>query len=404
VRLAETWQDSSTFGSLVTSSWQWDSAPQAVPDARTRGHSAKPGVLESTITVTDPTDIQHVGVSLDLSHTFIGDLVITLASPDGTVSTLVDRPGQTLFNPWGSSQDDIVFDLYTTQDWGETGVGDWTLTIYDYATGDAGTLNDWSLNFYGDAASADDVYIYTDEYGALAGGGTSTASIGGAVTTDVSTGGTLETASLDAEDLDAYARGGSKGPPPKDGGGGTSGEPGRSTLEDHDGGIDTINLSPVTTDTVLDLHDGATSTVAGAPLTIAAGTIIENAFLGDGNDVVLGNEVANEIDGGRGNDWLQGNEGADQVTGGDGADTFALKAGDGGLTADDADVILDFHEGEDVIGALNGINLVFTAGDATGDGVSDTVISDADTGEFLAVVSGVATVGADDVAAVTPIV
>lgn len=403
VRLAETWPDTSTYGNLVTSTWQWNGGPLDVPDAHTRGHSSKPGVLETTITVTDPTDIDHVGVSLDLSHTYIGDLVITLASPDGTLSTLVDRPGQTLFNPWGSGQDNIVFDLSTTHDWGETGVGDWTLAIYDLAAGDTGTLNDWSLTFYGDAVTADDVYVYTDEYGGLAGGGTSTASTGTTATADTSSGGTLQTASLDAQDLDAYARGGTKGPPPKDGGGGTSGDTGRTVLDDHDGGTDTINLSPVTSDTVLDLHDGATSTVAGAPLTIAAGTVIENAFLGDGNDIVLGNDVANMLDGGRGDDWLQGNKGPDQVTGGDGADFFVLNAGDGGMTTADADLILDFQEGVDVIGVPEAVNLAFTAKDATGDGVEDTVISDATTGELLAVVSEVATVGPQDVVTVTPI-
>ena len=78
-----------------------------------------------------------------------------------------------------------------------------------------------------------------------------------------------------------------------------------------EGGIDTINASPVTADILLDLTPGATSQIAGNTLTIALGTVIENAYLGDGDDLVYGNDADNLILGGRGDDTLYGGAGFD---------------------------------------------------------------------------------------------
>ncbi len=56
-------------------------------------------------------------------------------------------------------------------------------------------------------------------------------------------------------------------------------------------------------------------------LTIAAGTVIENAVTGDGNDTLIGNDIANILLGMRGNDTLDGGAGADTLDGGVGVDT-----------------------------------------------------------------------------------
>ena len=140
-------------------------------------------------------------------------------------------------------------------------------------------------------------------------------------------------------------------------------------------------------------------------MTIDAGTTIENAYLGDGNDTVFGNAADNSLDGGRGDDWLQGREGGDTLTGGPGADIFVLEAGGGGASTSDADLILDFEDGIDSIGldGLNAADLSFdSSADVTGDGAVDTVISAA--GEFLAVVSDSTMVDQNDVQAVAPLV
>ena len=55
-------------------------------------------------------------------------------------------------------------------------------------------------------------------------------------------------------------------------------------------------------------------------LSIAYGTTIENAIGGSARDLLVGNEVANELNGMGGNDVLQGNEGNDILYGGAGND------------------------------------------------------------------------------------
>ncbi|MDD9907246.1 MAG: S8 family peptidase, partial [Rhodospirillaceae bacterium] len=219
VRHAETWTAQSTAANegLVTGS----SAPHlALIDN---------GTISDTITIGGGIDIEHVEVVLDLTHTFIGDLVITLTAPDGTQSVLVNRPGVTAGNPNGASQDNINFTLSSTNHWGETGIGDWTLEVEDAAAGDTGTLVSWTLNLFGAALSDDDFYVYTDEFAGF--------------TSDL----------------------------------------GRQILSDA-AGADVINAAAIRANSVIDLTDGSDSTLAGNTLTIESGTIIEDAYSGDGDD------------------------------------------------------------------------------------------------------------------------
>jgi len=62
-------------------------------------------------------------------------------------------------------------------------------------------------------------------------------------------------------------------------------------------------------------------------LTIAAGTVIENAYGGDGSDLIQGNSVANNLSGMRGNDTLICGANDDTLFGGSGNDS--LDGGDG---------------------------------------------------------------------------
>ncbi|HKQ48437.1 MAG TPA: putative Ig domain-containing protein [Phycisphaerae bacterium] len=114
--------------------------PQSITDNNT---------ITSTITVPDTYCIGDVNVELNVTHTFIGDLLITLTSPEGTTVTLHNRTG--------SGADNIV----TTYD--DTGVdppdgpgtlanfngtrvnGGWTLTVSDQANVDVGSVNSWAL-------------------------------------------------------------------------------------------------------------------------------------------------------------------------------------------------------------------------------------------------------------------
>ena len=78
-------------------------------------------------------------------------------------------------------------------------------------------------------------------------------------------------------------------------------------------------------------------------LSIAYGTVIENAIGTDMRDVLWGNEVANVLQGNGGDDVLNGFEGADTLIGGDGADMFQFWDMDG------VDTIADFESGVDMI-------------------------------------------------------
>ncbi|MCP3904860.1 MAG: hypothetical protein GY715_14635 [Planctomycetes bacterium] len=102
----------------------------------------------SIITIGSDFCVGDMDVDLDLSHTYVGDLIVELESPAGTVVRLHDRTG-------GSSND--LFVTYDDSehmpdgpgvlaDFNDAGVlGDWILTVSDNAGQDQGTLNSWAL-------------------------------------------------------------------------------------------------------------------------------------------------------------------------------------------------------------------------------------------------------------------
>jgi Ca2+-binding RTX toxin-like protein len=105
------------------------------------------------------------------------------------------------------------------------------------------------------------------------------------------------------------------------------------------GGNDTISLAAFTAGSLIDLNEGAFSSLAirspgnfsgtydGANnLAIAAGARIENAIGGAGNDLLFGNALDNALSGGSGDDTLMGGAGADTIDGGAGIDTAAYDA------------------------------------------------------------------------------
>jgi serralysin len=89
------------------------------------------------------------------------------------------------------------------------------------------------------------------------------------------------------------------------------------------GGNDTLDCSGYSQAQLIDLDQGTSSNVGGgtANISIAIGVTIENANGGSGDDTILGNDVANTLDGGGGNDTLDGGGGNDTLDGGPGFDT-----------------------------------------------------------------------------------
>lgn len=92
------------------------------------------------------------------------------------------------------------------------------------------------------------------------------------------------------------------------------------------GGHDLIDLSTVTGATVLDLRAGGIGGFNGRSgnLVMAMGTQIEDAATGDGNDEIIGNGAANDIDAGAGDDTITGGAGDDTISGGAGTDTAII--------------------------------------------------------------------------------
>lgn len=89
-------------------------------------------------------------------------------------------------------------------------------------------------------------------------------------------------------------------------------------------------------------------------MSIAHGVVIENAFGGRGNDVIIGNDADNILKGNAGDDVLYGGAGQDQLWGGTGSDIFVFSAVTDSLY-DRPDHIRDFVTGLDSID-LQGLN------------------------------------------------
>ncbi|HEY5933722.1 MAG TPA: proprotein convertase P-domain-containing protein [Kofleriaceae bacterium] len=107
----------------------YNASPAAgIPDDSTTG-------VSNTIAVSDTGTITSVKLTVDISHSYRGDLKVTLTK--GSTSKVV-------FNGTGGSADDLKQSFDVT---GITGslAGDWTLKVEDTAAQDVGTLNAWTL-------------------------------------------------------------------------------------------------------------------------------------------------------------------------------------------------------------------------------------------------------------------
>lgn len=118
--------------------------------------------LTSTITVPENLVVTDVNVTLNITHTWVSDLEITLTSPQGTIVDLIfdeggngDNLTNTTFDQEGTdgsiTDASAPFtgsflpegDLSTI--YGESSGGDWILTIVDDANGDGGTFDSFEL-------------------------------------------------------------------------------------------------------------------------------------------------------------------------------------------------------------------------------------------------------------------
>lgn len=117
----------------------------------------------SIITVADGRRILDVNVRVDIAHTFVGDLRLSLVAPDGTTVILSNRHGSGGDNYTGTIFDDEAVTPIADGTPPYTGLfipdealsafddlsalGDWTLVIDDDRAGNGGQLLGWSIEF-----------------------------------------------------------------------------------------------------------------------------------------------------------------------------------------------------------------------------------------------------------------
>lgn len=103
------------------------------------------GRVESSIAIPDSLKLTSGKVKVEIPHTYVGDLVVTLTSPSGKKVTLQDRKGGSAANLMAE------FDLAAFA--GEDTRGAWKLGVEDKASRDVGRLARWSLALTGTTAA-----------------------------------------------------------------------------------------------------------------------------------------------------------------------------------------------------------------------------------------------------------
>jgi subtilisin-like proprotein convertase family protein len=119
--------------------------------------------VNSTLAVTENLTLTDVNVSVNITHSWVRDLTLTLISPAGTAVQLVARPCTNVAlndiiatfddagipiacanNPAvsGTVQPTQVLSAFN----GQNSLGTWTLRVLDSANQDGGSIVGWSLN------------------------------------------------------------------------------------------------------------------------------------------------------------------------------------------------------------------------------------------------------------------
>jgi len=247
VRLAESWQKTNTTGNLALIDGTVSQSSLTV----NAGQAA-----QATAAFSPNNRVEQITVSVDLQTTRLQDVTLTLISPNGTRSLLIDQP-----QPINTEGDPVVlptklqYTLNTVRNWGESLQGNWTLELANAQTGDVVTLNNWSISAFSADASTGNTQVFTNEFAAFA--------------------------ALD---------------------------PDRISISAVNGTI--INAAAVSAGTVLDAS-GGDSSIGGNAVTLTTPDAFTGLIAGDGDDVLIGNALDNLLMGGRGNNLLDGGAGFD---------------------------------------------------------------------------------------------
>lgn len=143
-----------TTGQLVCEEYEAADVPVDIPaDDET--------TVAAYFTMTDAFDIQNATVTLDISHTWVTDMAVTLISPSGTEvalfshvcgdandvsATFSDTGTQLQCNGTPVISGTVAPQTPLSALNGEPSNGVWTLQVYDEYPEDGGAINSWSLN------------------------------------------------------------------------------------------------------------------------------------------------------------------------------------------------------------------------------------------------------------------
>ena len=166
VNLARAWTEQSTSANLAVAT---------VSQTGSFGVGVN-ALVRSTVAASAAMRVQHVQVTIKDTDLPVAWSRITLMSPSGMQSVLVDRTG--LLN--GKDQTgglDVSGSVITSNAfWGESTTGTWTLQIQDIGGQTVGSVKSWSLTLLGDtAATVQTPLVYTPEFAALAAGAAASA-------------------------------------------------------------------------------------------------------------------------------------------------------------------------------------------------------------------------------------
>ena len=264
VRMSEIWEELVPMSQTSANEdklWDFSYSPaQAIGEGATINRLVGTGGSTQGI-------VEYGLVTLDITHGDMSDLQLNITSESGTVVEILDASDNTLSN--GGAVWTFGFNSLRGEQLQDVGTLQINITDTDGGDGQTGTFNSYRVEFYGQAnpsPGTDNIYHYTDEV--------------------------------------FWANGH---------------EPGRATLTDT-GGMDAINAAAMSGNLLVDLDLGDMQQNGVQFGTIAAGSVLERVFTGDGNDTILGNGADNEFFGMRGDDSMRGRDGEDTFVGGEGAD------------------------------------------------------------------------------------
>ncbi|MCT7977774.1 S8 family serine peptidase [Laspinema olomoucense] len=126
---------------------------QAIPDFQKNqsglfplnlfGSSDRPGLV-SEISISDPSAVADIRVTVDIQHSYLGDLEVYLIAPNGYTVQLQSRTlgSQTRLSTTYSLQTTPTLRQFCNQ----SAQGSWKLWVKDCVPGDTGMLNSWDLS------------------------------------------------------------------------------------------------------------------------------------------------------------------------------------------------------------------------------------------------------------------